>query len=130
MAHFVLEYSDNIDAELLDVQGLFAKLHDAAHRSGIFPLKGVRSRAYVCRDFRIADGNPEHMFVHLSFLIGVGRSPDEKERVSKQFFDVLTTHFASCFNVRGVAMSFEMRELEAVYKYNKNNIEDYMGDSA
>lgn len=126
MAHFILEYSDNIDAGTLQVQALFEKLHAAARDSGIFPYKGIRSRAYPCHEYRMADGNPRHMFVHLSVLLGPGRSMEEKEGVAKQFFAILKQHFARCFDERGVAMSFEMRELEPVLKYNANNIQDHL----
>lgn len=129
MAHFVLEYSDNIDAHTLSLSALFEKLHTAMVETGIFKLKGVRSRAYACHDYRLADGNPQHMFVHLSFLIGAGRSEEEKERVAKLIFMIFSDHFDACFEVRGVMMSFEMRELEPVYKYNRNNIEDHLGDT-
>lgn len=126
MAHFVLEYSDNISNEVLNLQRLFADLHQAAMDTGIFPLKGIRSRAHACQDYRLADGNPEHMFVHLTVLLGAGRSLEERETAAKKFFSVLENHFASCFETRGVAMSFEMKELEPVLKYNKNNIQDYL----
>ena len=126
MAHFVLEYSSNIDQETLELQQLFEKLHDAARETGLFPYKGIRSRAYECRDFRIADGNPGHMFVHLTVLIGAGRSMAEKEAAAKALFAVYEHHFAPCFDERGVAMSFEMKELEPVLKYNRNNIQDYL----
>lgn len=128
MAHFVLEYSSNITRDRLQLQQLFEKLHTAAKETGIFPYKGIRSRAYACQDYRIADGNPEHMFLHLSVLIGAGRTDAEKEQASKAFFAVYEAHFASCFETRGVAMSFEMRELEPVYKFNKNNIQDYLDE--
>lgn len=126
MAHFVLEYSDNIDKDTLAVQTLFEKLHQAAVDTGLFPYKGIRSRAYACHDYRMADGNPEHMFVHLSVLLGAGRSMEERESAAKAFFAVLEKHFASSFEQRGVAMSFEMKELEPVLKYNKNNIQDFL----
>ncbi len=128
MAHFVLEYSSNITRDRLQLQQLFEKLHTAAKETGIFPYKGIRSRAYACQDYRIADGNPEHMFLHLSVLIGAGRTDAEKDQASKAFFAVYEAHFASCFENRGVAMSFEMRELEPVYKFNKNNIQDYLDE--
>ena len=126
MAHFVLEYSDNISADILNLQTLFAQLHQAAMATGIFPLKGIRSRAYACHDYRMANGNPEHIFVHLTVLLGAGRSLEERELAAKSFFKVLEAHFASCFESRGVAMSFEMKELEPVLKYNKNNLQDYL----
>ena len=124
--HFILEYSDNIDKDDLQLQMLFEKLHQTAADTGLFPLKGIRSRAYISHDYRMADGNPEHMFVHLTALLGRGRSMEERESAAKAFFAVLTEHFAGSFAKRGVAMSFEMKELEPVLKYNKNNIQDYL----
>lgn len=126
MAHFVLEYSNNIDNESLDLQSLFEKLHDAALSSGVFPLKGVRSRAYACNDFRLADGNPKHCFIHLQVLMGAGRDLEIREKMAKSFFDILTEHLAQLFHERGVALSFELKELEVVTKFNKNNIQDYL----
>ncbi len=126
MAHFILEYSDNISSEVLDLQRLFERLHSCAIDTGLFPLKGVRSRGHACSDFRIADGNPEHVFVHLSVLVGAGRSLDERGSAAKALFEVFEDHFAACFEYTGVAMSFEMRELEPVLKYNRNNIEAYL----
>ncbi len=128
MAHFVLEYSDNISAETLALQSLFKKLHSSAVDTGLFPYKGIRSRAYACHDYRMADGQAEHMFVHLTVLLGAGRTIEERELAAKGFFSVLENHFAACFDQRGVAMSFEMKELEPVLKYNKNNIQDYIKD--
>ena len=126
MAHFILEYSDNIDKATLSLQRLFESLHQAAEATGMFAYKGIRSRAYACSDYRIADGNPQHMFVHLNVLLGAGRSLEEREVAAKQFFEVFSSHFTDCFDKHGVAMSFEMRELEPVLKYNKNNIADYL----
>jgi len=126
MAHFVLEYSANIPAETLNLPTLFANLHQAAVDTGLFPLKGIRSRAYPCHEYRMADGNPEHIFVHLTVLLGAGRSLEERELAAKSFFKLLEVHFASCFETRGVAMSFETKELEPVLKYNKNNLQDYL----
>lgn len=126
MAHFILEYSDNIDKQTLALQDLFSKLHQTAADTGLFPLKGIRSRAYPCHDYRMADGNPEHCFMHLSVLLGAGRNLEEREAAAKRFFIVYSDHFATCFEQGGVAMSFEMKELEPVTKYNKNNLQDYL----
>ena len=126
MAHFVLEYSENIPKEHLLLQALFEKLHSAAESTDLFPFKGIRSRAHACSDFRVADGNPNHIFIHLSVLIGNGRAMEEREHAAKLFFNVLSEHFSSQFDEKGVAMSFEMRELEPVLKYNKNNIQEHL----
>lgn len=126
MAHFILEYSDNLSRDTLALQGLFAKLHQAAQDTGLFPLKGIRSRAYACHDYRMADGKPDYCFMHLTVLLGAGRSMAEREAAARAFFQVYSDHFDSCFAERGVAMSFEMKELEPVLKYNRNNIQDYL----
>ena len=126
MAHFILEYSDNIESSSLQLQTLFGKLHEEAHGSGLFPMKGVRSRAYACHDYRMADGNPDHVFVHLQVMMGAGRTDEQREQAAKRFFSILEAHFASLFDNRGVAMSFELKELEPVTKFNKNNIQEYL----
>jgi len=127
MPHFTLEYSNNIDKEKLAARELFAKLHTAAaNTEAAFPLKGMRSRAFASEETYVADGNPDHMFVHLLVKIGVGRSLEQREIASKELFAVLTEHFASSFEERGVAMSFEMMELESITKFNKNNVGDYL----
>lgn len=126
MAHFILEYSNNIGAGSLQLQGLFEKLHAAAQATGLFPLKGIRSRAFECQDFRMADGNPDHVFVHLQVLMGAGRTQEQRETAAQSFFKVFEEHYASLFDDRGVAMSFELKELEAITKFNKNNIQEFL----
>lgn len=126
MAHFVLEYSDNLNQDKVSVQKLFAALHDAAQKTELFPLKGIRSRAYCCENYRLADGNPDHGFAHLEVKLGAGRSLEERKLASEQFFAVFTEHFSDAFAQKGIGLSFEMRELEPVLKFNKNNIQDYL----
>ncbi len=126
MAHFILEYSDNVDTGTAAIPQLLEKLHDRAVETGLFPLKGIRSRAHRCSDYRVADGNPRHMFAHLTMLVGNGRTLEERESAAEALFAVYAEHFEQCFQQRGVALSFEMRELEPVTKYNKNNIAEYL----
>ncbi|WP_022954589.1 5-carboxymethyl-2-hydroxymuconate isomerase [Leucothrix mucor] len=128
MAHFVLEYSENLGLKNDQdaIQQLFADLHTAAEDTGLFPLKGIRSRAYCCEQYRLADGNPELCFAHLEVKLGAGRSLEDRQQAAEQFFAVFTQHFDSAFASKGVALSFEMKELEPVLKFNKNNIQDYL----
>ncbi len=126
MAHFILEYSDNLDQDQASVQSLLAALHTAAEQTGLFPLKGIRSRAYCCKQHRMADGNSDHGFAHLEVKLGVGRSLEERQAAAVAFFEVLTAHFADLSAKRGMALSFEMKELEPVLKFNKNNIQEYL----
>ena len=126
MAHFILEYSANLDSEKLDIDSLFEKLHRAAVKTTLFPLAGIRSRAHRCEHFRIADGDPRHGFVHLQVKLGAGRSDDEKHSAAEAFFMVLGEHLNSLYQLQGLAISFEMTELPTILKYNKNNLRDYL----
>ena len=126
MAHFVLEYSANLAQSDESIQSLFVALHEAAKETGMFPFKGVRSRAYCCKQYRMADGNPEHGFAHLDVKLGAGRKQDQKQAAADAFFAVFSAHFDEQVQQRGMALSFEMRELEPVLKFNKNNIADYL----
>jgi 5-carboxymethyl-2-hydroxymuconate isomerase len=126
MAHFILEYSDNLEESDESIQRLFTLLHQSAVKTGLFPFKGIRSRAYCCTQYRMANGNPEHGFAHLEVKLGSGRSLAERQQASEAFFDIFCAHFDEQISQKGMALSFEMKELEAVLKFNKNNIADYL----
>jgi len=126
MAHFILEYSHNLQLTDQSVQNLFLKIHEAAVDTGLFPLKGLRSRAYPSSQYRVADGNPNHGFAHLEIKLGAGRSLEERKIAAEVFFDILCNHFSDQICQRGLALSFEMKELEPVLKFNKNNVQEFL----
>ena len=122
MAHFILEYSNNLQETEINLDVLFEKLHTCAIDSGIFPIAGVRSRAIAYDRYRIADGDPELAFVNLSVKVGSGRSVEVRQQVGRQLFDVLVAHLQPVLDSRRIGISFEMRELDPDVKFNKNNI--------
>jgi 5-carboxymethyl-2-hydroxymuconate isomerase len=122
MAHFIYEYSANLPAAQLDLAGLMEKMHNAAVDSGIFPEGGLRSRAICCEEFRIGDGNPDHGFVNLSMKVGRGRDEVTRLAIGQELFELLIDHLQPLFDSRGLAVSFEMRELEELVKFNRKNI--------
>ena len=126
MPHFILEYSTNLEQSDDSIHDLFTELHQTAAQTGLFPLKGLRGRAYPCDQYRMADGNPEHGFAHLTIKLGVGRSLEDRQSAAKLFFKILTEHFAEQVSKKGVMLSFEMKELEPVLKFNQNNVPDYL----
>ena len=126
MAHFIVEYSANLDADVLKLDKLFETLHQAAVGTGLFPLAGIRSRAHRCEHFRVADGNPEYGFVHLHIKLGAGRNRQQKESSAKAFFEALSAHLKPLYQRQGLAISFEMTELPIALKYNQNNLREYL----
>ncbi len=124
MPHFILEYSDNLGHSAQSIEQFQQKAHQIATDSNLFPLKGIRSKAYCCSQHRVADGNPNHGIVHLAIKIGTGRTDDEKALFTKLIFNHLVEHFQS--DTQGIAISIELKELETVHKYNHNNIADFL----
>ncbi|MFK7730595.1 MAG: 5-carboxymethyl-2-hydroxymuconate isomerase [Pseudomonadales bacterium] len=126
MAHFVFEYSANLDKEALAVGALFSKLHETVAASGIFPMAGMRSRAYCANDYYVANGDPNHAFVHLNFKIGTGRSEQEQDDAFKLVKGVLLEHLDKLYQSRALAISVEMSELPAKLRHNANNVREYI----
>lgn len=122
MAHFIYEYSANLPSEQLNLPALMEKMHAAAADSGVFPLAGLRSRAMRCEEFRVGDGNPENGFINLSMKVGRGRDLDTRMAIGQMLFDLMIEHLQPVFASRGLAVSFEMRELEELVKFNHKNI--------
>ena len=121
MAHFIYEYSANLPVDLLDLQGLMEKMHSAAADTGVFPLTGIRSRAVRCDEFRIADGAPDKGFINLSMKVGHGRDEQTRLDCGRALFDTLVDHLQPLMDRQPVAVSFEMRELEAQVKFNRKS---------
>ena len=65
MPHIVIEHSSNLEDELAPVR-LVEALHAAALETGVFPLAGLRTRAERRDVSRIADGDPDHIFIAVS----------------------------------------------------------------
>ena len=123
MAHLILEYSANL-AEELDVDALFLRLHGVLEETGLFPVGGLRSRAYEVKQYRIADGDPALGFVNLTMKIGHGRSETERRQVAESVFAAVSQHLDPLFARRHLALSFEMTELSPTLKFNRNNIHE------
>lgn len=121
MPHFIVEYSGNLH-DRLEFQSLFASLHEYVVSTGAFPIGGVRSRAIRCDDFRVADGREGFSFLNLTLKIGHGRDMALKKEVAERVFDILCDWMKPVTDTGYCQISFEMTELDAVLKFNKNNI--------
>ena len=121
MALLIYEYSTNLPATRLDLQGFMKKMHEKAAETDIFPMAGMRSRAMKCEDFRVADGDPAKGFLNLSMKVGRGRDEATRMRAAEMFWKILLTHLEPLMASQPVTVSFEMRELEESVKFNNRN---------
>ncbi|RJF68943.1 5-carboxymethyl-2-hydroxymuconate isomerase [Deinococcus cavernae] len=122
MPHLTVEYTDNLQspriAELL--RALNAAL---LARPDVYPVGGIRARAYRLTDYAVADStDPQDAFVHVVLKIGAGRSDEVKQATGDDLFAVLKAHFAEEFAARPLALSQEIQEFSEAGTWKHNNI--------
>ena len=111
MPHLTLEYSNNL-AEPLDHQVLFAELHAALERFELFQLAEIKSRAIAHEHYRIGNGAPESVFVHLTVAVLSGREVALRQRLSTELLGVLRRAFARTWRERPCDMTVDVREMQ------------------
>jgi len=123
MPHFIVEYSANLDDQL-DVPELLKVLNETAVSTGVFPLGGIRSRAIRCEHYRVAEGDPENSFIHLTAKVGSGRPVETLKGAGDTVFQAFTEFLEPIFSTRYLSIGFELTELHPVLNYKKNNIHE------
>lgn len=127
--HLVVEYSANLKGAL-DLDALLDRLHATAVATGMFPLGGIRVRAYRADDYRIADCAPDNAFVHVTATVGSGRSLERRAAAARELFAALCAELASLAARSPLAISFNMREFDPVLNFKKNNLHEYVEQRA
>jgi 5-carboxymethyl-2-hydroxymuconate isomerase len=129
MPHLIVEYSANLDAAI-DLRHLLATLREAALKTGVFPLGGIRIRAARRDLYLIADGDPENAFVHLTARIGEGRDLATKRKAGEAIFAALCDALAPVFARRGLGISFDIVEIAGDLSFKKNNLHEHVAARA
>ncbi|MCG5227028.1 5-carboxymethyl-2-hydroxymuconate Delta-isomerase [Acinetobacter pittii] len=129
MPHFIAEYSANLE-DAVDFQGLFKTVNDFLGNTGVFPLGGIRSRAIRLDKYRVADGQHDYAFVHMSLKVGSGRDLDTRQKVANELFALIEQFFQPLKEQRLLAISFEMTELDPVLNFKSNNIHQFLKNQA
>jgi len=125
MAHIIIEHSHNLRGRL-DVPKLVHALHQAALASGIFPIGGIRTRAYETQTYCVADGHPDNAFVHVSVRIGHGRDLPTRRRACEQIFNAACAQMQELFASTPLGISVEMQELDPELSFKKNNLHEHV----
>jgi 5-carboxymethyl-2-hydroxymuconate isomerase len=119
MPHLTLEYTDNID---VDVQPLLARLHEEVIATGAINLKGIKSRAVQHTQYRIADGDPEYAFVHVSLLIREGRPIEVQKDATRRVMKVLKETFGGLYGTRKLSLTVDLKEMREGIALTEHNI--------
>ena len=129
MPHFHIDYSANLE-DAVDIGALCEVLRQAAAEIDTFPIAGIRVRAMRVDHVAMADGDPKHGFVELSVRLRAGRPEAVKKDAIARIFAALKAFMAPAMETRSIALSAEMRDIDAELSPKFGNVRDHMEDSA
>jgi 5-carboxymethyl-2-hydroxymuconate isomerase len=126
MPHLTLDYSANLSAAG-DFSGLCGKLAaclvaQQVDAKPVYPLGGVRVRAFTADAWCIADGSPDFGYVHAALKVGGGRSAETLRATGDAVFAVMKAHFADLHERMGLALSLELGEFSEAGTWKHNNL--------
>lgn len=125
MPHLMIDYSANVEPDV-DMGALCDTLRDVAASIDAFPLAGVKVRAVRVDHYAIADGNPEHGFIDISVRIREGRDIQTKQNAAQKLFDAANEFVADVMQRRSLALSLELRDIDAALSPKSGSIRKYL----
>lgn len=125
MPHFHIDYSANIE-QVVDIAALCEAIRAAAAEIETFPMPGIRVRATRVDFMAMADGDPKHGFIDLSVRLREGRSDAVKQDAITRVFAALKTHVAPAMKTRSIALSAEIRDIDAALSPKFGTVRDHL----
>lgn len=129
MPHFQIEYSANLE-EVVDMGALCEAIRAEAAMIETFPTAGIRVRATRVDHMAMADGSPRHAFIDLSVRLREGRSDEVKKDAIERIFAALKDFMTPAMETRSIALSAEMRDINADLSPKFGNVRDHLEDPA
>lgn len=121
MAHLMIEMSGTV-ARSIDASGLCDALHQAMVKTGIFPLAGIRVRAYRAEACAMADKHPENGFVAMTLSVGHGRTKEVLAAAGEQIFAVAKQYLNTWLAGPYFGLTLEIREIDPDLTWKANTI--------
>ncbi len=84
MPHVMLDYSANLE-DAVDIADLCSCLRLAAIETGVFPMAGIRVRAFAATHVSIADGDAQHGYIDISVRLREGRDLATRQAAPQRF---------------------------------------------
>ena len=113
----------------MDVSALCDAIRLAAVDIEIFPMPGIRVRATRVDHYSIADGDNKHGFVDLSIRLREGRTEEAKRDAVEKIFKTLCTFMEPVLIKSSIALSAEIRDIDAGLSPKYGNIRYNMVDN-
>ena len=126
MPHFQIDYSANLE-DLLDMAALCEEIRAKAAGIAAFPMPGIRVRATRVDHFAMADGDPRHGFIDMSIRLREGRPEAVKQAATAAIFAALEAFVAPVMQTRSIAISVEMRDINAALSPKGGSVRSHLG---
>jgi 5-carboxymethyl-2-hydroxymuconate isomerase len=125
VSHIVIEHSSNLRRQL-NLPRFVEAIRQAALATGMFPLAGMRTRAYECDPYRNAGRHPDNTFVHLSVNVGEGRDHATRRQACEDIFAAACEQLREVHAREPLGISVEMQERDPDVSLKQSNIRDYV----
>jgi 5-carboxymethyl-2-hydroxymuconate isomerase len=111
MPHITVEYSSNLEVGV-SVRTLIDELHRTVVRSGLFEPAAVRTRALPRNVYRVADGAPENVFLHIIARIRAGRTVEDRKALGNSLLQSAKDVVATLPKPTPIALTVEVHEID------------------
>lgn len=125
MAHFTIDYSPNLEPDV-DIAALCDLIRRAAIETGVFPLAGIRVRAFAAQYVSIADGDAQHGYIDIAVRLRGGRTIEARKAATDQIFAAAQAHLAPVMAERSLALSFEMRDIDPELSPKAGSVREFL----
>ena len=125
MPHLTIDYAPILEAEV-DIPALCDALRVAMIETGVFPMAGVRVRAFAANHVAIADGDPQHSYIDISIRLRAGRTLEARKAATAHVFAAAEAFLAPVMARRSLALSFEMRDIDPELSPKTGSIRNFL----
>lgn len=129
MPHFQIDYSANLEA-VVDIGQLCEAIRARAATIETFPMAGIRVRATRVDHVAMANGDVKHGFIDLSVRLREGRPDAVKRDAIDQIFATLKDFMTPAMASHSIALSAEMRDINAKLSLKFGTVRDHLEDKA
>ena len=121
MAHLRIEYSAGLEKQV-DLNLDCHKLSDVMAKTKIFPIGGIRVRAFRAEHFSIADKHDKNLFCDIVLRMGEGRVEQERKKAGEELMTAAKEIFYEFLKSQHFSLSLEVIEINSSFSWKTNSI--------
>ncbi|SNZ21387.1 5-carboxymethyl-2-hydroxymuconate Delta-isomerase [Cohaesibacter gelatinilyticus] len=125
MPHFCIDYSPNLE-DRMDMADFCNHLREVGLQTGVFPMPGIRVRAFAASHCSIADGEDNRAYIDISVRLRGGRTLEVRKAATEQIFEAASAYLAPLMKEMPLALSMEMRDIDPELSPKKNSIRQFL----